>query len=82
MVNEILFRMFGFQAYNKLLTDKKEANAKKTEERRRRELEEQAKLIREHQVSQLNISIFISLSSNVIYFEKLNLLRNAVTFSG
>lgn len=37
------------QAYNKYLADKKEANAKKTEERRKRELQEQARQIEEHQ---------------------------------
>jgi hypothetical protein len=58
--------VFRFQAYNKLLTDKKEANAKKTEERRRRELEEQARLIREHQVSLLNTLFY----SDLIKFVK------------
>jgi hypothetical protein len=40
----------SFQAYNKLLADKKEANAKKTEERRQRHLQEQARLIQQSQV--------------------------------
>jgi hypothetical protein len=43
---------FRRQAHNQLLAEKKEANAKKTEERRQRHLQEQARLVHESRVSE------------------------------
>ena len=50
------------QAFNKVLAEKKEANAKKTEERRQRHLQEQAKMIKESQVGAPNKQNKVGLS--------------------